>query len=137
MSEADNGGAKPPIHMSTSDYDQIAEMALGLENSAPALAKLLFDEIDRAVIYPDGQLPADVVALGSEVEYEDQSTGAVRRVRLVLPHQADMEAGRVSILTPAGAGLIGMSVGRAIDWPCLDGRPRSLRILAVSQEQQS
>jgi regulator of nucleoside diphosphate kinase len=52
-------------------------------------------------------------------------------VRLVLPFEADMEAGRMSILTPVGAGLIGLTVGQSIDWNLPDGRPRVLKILAV------
>ena len=39
----------------------------------------------------------------------------------------------MSILTPVGAGLIGMSVGREICWPCPDGRERTLKILEVKQ----
>ena len=65
-------------------------------------------EIERAVITPPARLPGDVVALGSEVEFEDESSGARRRVRLVLPADADIESGMISILTPIGAGLIGM-----------------------------
>jgi regulator of nucleoside diphosphate kinase len=53
---------------------------------------------------------------------------------LVLPSDADIEAGRVSIMTPVGAGLIGMSVGNQINWPCPDGRPRVLKILEVKQQ---
>jgi regulator of nucleoside diphosphate kinase len=132
-----NSGAKmPPIHMTDADYDRIADMALGIEKSAPILSKLLLDEIDRAVIHPAGALPEDVVALCSEVEFLDESTGTTRRVRLVLPSQADIEASRISIMTPVGAGLIGMSVGSEIDWPCPDGRPRVLKILAVSQGRE-
>jgi transcription elongation GreA/GreB family factor len=37
-------------------------------------------------------------------------------------------------MTPVGAGLIGMSVGREISWPCPDGRPRTLKILGVKQQ---
>jgi regulator of nucleoside diphosphate kinase len=56
-------------------------------------------------------------------------------VRLVLPAEADLDAGRISILTPVGAGLIGMRAGDEIDWPCPDGRPRILKIVDVRQSQ--
>ena len=46
-------------------------------------------------------------------------------------HYADIQANRVSVITPVGAGLIGMAAGQEIDWPCPDGRPRKLRILRV------
>jgi regulator of nucleoside diphosphate kinase len=125
---------KPPLHITESDYDVIAELAHVIEKRSPALSKQLVDEIERAKLHPDGKLPANVVALGSEVEFVDDSNGTRRKVRLVMPSEADIEAGRISILTPVGAGLIGMSAGREIDWPCPDGRPRKLKILQVTQK---
>ena len=75
------------------------------------------------------------MTLGSEVSYLDESTNLVRRVRLVMPGEADVEDGKVSILTPIGAGLIGLRTGQSIDWPGLDGRSRVLTILDVARAQ--
>ena len=125
--------AKPPIQLSGADYDVIADLALSIERHSPELSKLLLDEIDRADIHDDGALPADVVALGSEVEFLDVEAGTTRKVQLVLPGDADIDAGRISILTSVGAGLIGLRTGQSIDWPSPSGRPRVLRILAVTR----
>ena len=128
------GAANPPIHLSEADYDVIAGLAIPMEKSAPELARQIVEEIDRAKLHAPGKLPKDVVAIGSEVEFVDDSTGERRRLQLVLPAQADIEAGRISVMTSVGAGLIGMSVGREINWPTPDGRPRKLRILEVKQQ---
>lgn len=125
--------ARPPIHMSEADYDRIADMALRIAPAVPSLAALILDEIDRAELHAPGMLPADIVALGSEVEFLDTATGRTRRVRLVLPRDADIEESRISVLTPVGAGLIGMRAGGEIDWPCPDGRMRLLKIIDVRQ----
>lgn len=122
---------RPPIHILESDYDLIAGLALRIERSRPELARLLLEEIDRAEMHSDGDLPQNVVRLGSEVDFLDEGTGERRRVRLVLPDEADIGQGRVSILTPVGAGLIGLSTGQTIDWPTADGRSRMLKILSV------
>ncbi|MDT9601047.1 nucleoside diphosphate kinase regulator [Sphingosinicella rhizophila] len=127
------GAKKPAIRISEVDYDLIANFAMSLETRSPELAQTLFDEIDRARICPAGKLPLDVVRLGSEVSYLDESTNLVRRVQLVMPSEADIEEGKVSILTPIGAGLIGLRAGQSIDWPGLDGKSRVLTILDVSQ----
>lgn len=124
---------KPPIHLMDEDYDIIADLALSIERRSPELSKMLLDEINRAEIHERGALSPDVVAIGSEVEFLDVDTGAKRLVQLVLPGEADIEAGRVSILTPVGAGLIGLRRGQSIDWPCASGRPRVLRILDVKR----
>jgi regulator of nucleoside diphosphate kinase len=129
------GSAKPPIHISEADYDLIAALAIGMEQRSPALARQILSEINRADTYPADALPGDVAAIGSEVEFLDDSNGETRRLRLVLPAEADIEAGRISVMTPVGAGLIGMSAGHEIDWPTPDGRPRMLRILKVVQRR--
>jgi len=134
QAQTTRGSRKPPIHLSEADYDVIADLALAMQKRAPDLATLILDEINRAKIHGEGKLPADVVTLGSEVAYLDDSTGEERRLRLVLPQDADIAAERISVMTPVGAGLIGMSVGREISWPTPDGRPRVLRILDVKQQ---
>ena len=124
---------KPPIHLIDSEYDIIADLALGLERQSPDLSKMLLDEIDRAEIHAPGAMPADVVTIGSEVEVLDAHTGATRQLRLVLPSEADVDAGRVSILTPIGAGLIGLRKGQSIEWPYRTGETRMLKILKVTR----
>ena len=129
--------ARPPLQISEADYDTISSLALSIEHRSPDLSEQLLREIDRARVTPRASLPADVVTLGSEVEFSDEASGSSRTVRLVLPHEADIAAGRISILTPVGAGLIGMRVGREIDWPRPDGKTRRLKILSVNQEPEA
>ena len=124
---------KPPIHLIDKEYDVIADLALGLERQSPDLAKMLLDEINRATIYASDALPADVVTIGSEVEVLDAHTGATRKLSLVLPSEADVDVGRVSILTPMGAGLIGLRKGQSIEWPYRNGETRLLTILKVGR----
>lgn len=124
--------SRPPLVISNADYDLIANLALSIEGRLPTLARQLLEEIDRAEIVPALDLPPNVVALGSEVEFEDESSGARRTVRLVTPGEADIEQGRISILTSVGAGLIGMAAGAQISWPRPDGTERRLRIVHVN-----
>ncbi len=91
-------------------------------------------EIGRARIVPDDRLPADVVGMGSLVRFRDESTGAERTVRLVYPREADIAAGRISILTPIGAGLIGLKQGQSIRWEDRDGHPKVLQVIAVGED---
>ncbi len=128
---ARKSGAKPPIHISETDYDLISNHALRLEAKAPQVAKMLLDEMDRAYVHPAGQLPKGVVTLGSTVTFADEEVGKERRVRIVLPGEADIENGSLSILSQVGAGLIGLKAGQSINWPCPDGRPRTLQVISV------
>ena len=126
---------RPPIHMIDSQADMIADLAYNAEARLPQVSALLIEEIDRAKIYAADKIPADVVTMGATVEFVDEHSGADRTVQLVLPGEADIAAGRVSILTPVGAGLIGMREGQTITWPDRDGQERQLRIVKVAQRQ--
>ena len=66
-----------------------------------------------------------------------QASGADRTVELVYPRDADISAGRVSILTPVGADVIGLRTGQSILWPDRDGRERKLTIVKVLQNRKS
>src|SRR3546814_13371134 len=94
---------------------------------------MLLNEIDRAEIHARDTLPPEVVSLGSAVEFLDVATGATRQVRLVLPPVADIEAGRVSILTPMCQGLIRLRNAQSIAWPCSGARPRVPQHLNVTR----
>ena len=131
------GTAKPPIHISETDYALIASQAMRLEATAPQVAEMLLDEIDRAEVHSRDELPSDVVTLGSVVTFVDESTGVRRCVQIVLPADADIERSSLSIVSQVGAGLIGLRAGQSIDWPCPDGRPRTLRIVDVEQNPAS
>lgn len=98
-----------------------------------AAAERLGAELDRAIAVAPERLPADVVTIDSRVTFEDERSGAVREVVIVYPSAANASAGRISVLAPIGAALIGLRIGDAIDWPLPDGRWAEIRILAVAQ----
>lgn len=131
MSADKKGGLRPPIHLLDTEADLLGELALRAEHRHPVVAAMLLAEIERAELHDEKAMPSDVVTLGSEVEFLDEAKDHRRTVQLVLPNEADIEAGRISVMTPMGAGLIGLSAGQTIDWPDIEGRERSLRILTV------
>lgn len=128
-----HGGHQPPLHLIDREYDVIADLAMGIAASQPDLSARLMTELDRAELHAAADLPVGVVTLNAAVEFIDEGSGSRRVVQLVLPADADVAAGKVSILTPIGAGLIGMSQGGAIEWPDREGHPRLLRIVRVDR----
>lgn len=121
----------PPIVVSEADYDRLAALAAATEDRLPAVASVLQREMDRAQVLPAAAVPCDAVQMGSTVEFASDA-GQARRVTLVYPGEADIEAGRISILTPIGAALIGLSPGQSIEWLTRDNRPHRLTVLAVA-----
>src|SRR3546814_11231183 len=94
--------------MIDTEADTLTDLALARQDQSPAVADLLLQEIDRAKIHTADKVPGDVVTMHSRVEFVDEGNGQSRTVELVYPVDADIDAGRISIMTPIGAGLIGM-----------------------------
>jgi regulator of nucleoside diphosphate kinase len=99
----------------------------------PQVVALLDEELARARLVEDRDVPADVVTMGSRVVYEDAATGKRTEVTLVYPREADGARGKVSVLSRVGSGLIGLTVGQEIAWPMPRGDVKRLRVIAVEQ----
>lgn len=136
MSADKKGGLRPPIHLLDSEADLLGELALRAEHRHPVVAAMLLAEIERAELHDEETLPPGVVTLGAEVEFLDEAKDQRRTVRVVLPSEADIAEGRISVMTPMGAGLVGLSAGQTIDWPDIEGRERRLRILSVRRPER-
>jgi regulator of nucleoside diphosphate kinase len=121
---------RPFIIIGTDDQLRLTDVAMSALNQAPEVAEELLSEIERATVVPTHAVPANAVQMGSTVEFTTEE-GSSRRITLVFPGQADIAAARISVLTPIGAALIGLSEGQSIVWMTRDGRERRLTVLAV------
>ena len=85
-------------------------------------------ELDRATIVPDGDVPADVITLNSHAELLDLDTGEHMEFTLVLPAEANIDEGRISVFAPLGTAMLGYRVGDKFEWSV----PYGLRRLQVT-----
>ena len=123
----------PPITIRQADSERLAQLAEAAAETAPATAEFLADEIERARVVADTAPLAGIVGMESEVIFRDDATGLQKQVTLVYPKSADIDAGRISVLTPIGAALIGVSAGQAISFATPSGELKSLTVLEVRQ----
>ncbi|TCM20376.1 regulator of nucleoside diphosphate kinase [Novosphingobium sp. PhB165] len=122
---------RPAIHLIDDQAETLTNLALAAEHRLPEVAELLLQEIERATLHGSNALPARIVSMNCLVEFVDAASGSSRTVQLVYPGEADITGNRISILTPVGAGLIGMRQGQSILWPDRDGHDRKLTIVKV------
>ena len=127
-----NTQQKPAIVLSDTDCNRLTDLALAVQYRTPESTDELLAERERARIVPAAALPDDVIRMGSNVVYKS-AMGQTRRVTLVFPGDADIATGRISILTPIGTALIGLSTGQSITWRARDGREHELTVIAVEQ----
>lgn len=121
----------PQITIAQETVDHLEALVEGASARMPALAERLLEELSRARILPAARMPADVVGIGSRVTWRDESTGHEQTATLVWPEEADIDAGRASVLTPIGVALIGLKAGARFQWETRAGEHRNLTVLTV------
>ena len=136
MLKPDNEPASgnPPIVLDAQYVDRLEELAETSERTArlTGVARRLVQEIDRAQIVPSTQFPSGVVNIGNTVTFRDLGTGRQTTVSLVMPEDANVDDGRISVLTPIGVALIGLAVGSTFDWETPAGDRRWFEIVTVA-----
>jgi regulator of nucleoside diphosphate kinase len=121
--------SRPAVYVAAAEYDRLADLAEAFHGPG---ARLLAEELERAVVVDPRRTRRGFVRLGSSVSYLDHASGQNRTVTLVLPHEADIDQGRLSVTAPAGAALIGLSAGDVFSWRVDDGRVHELTVLSVA-----
>lgn len=119
--------AQPAIFITRHDHRRL--LALLDRHPDSEVAAALAAELDRATLVDT--LPADVVGMHSRVHFRNEANGHEHSVLLAWPETAAQHPGGLSVLTPAGAALLGLRTGNVIDWPAPAGLLR-LRLLATT-----
>jgi|SRR5690606_23240268 len=109
---------RPPIVIAEDEHERLTSLALAALDRAPGAVDL-FVELSRAKTVK--ALPEHVVGVGSVATFEYDGS-SYREYELVDPHRADITERRISVLTPVGAMLLGLSQGQTIEWVGPDDR---------------
>ncbi|NUB02056.1 nucleoside diphosphate kinase regulator [Azospirillum melinis] len=123
----------PPIVLKATDHDRLLALIEAASDKLPDVYEYLTAKLDRAAVIDASEIALAVVTMGARVAFRDEMTGLERTVTLVYPHDADLAAGRVSVLTPIGAALIGVASGQSITWYTRKDEAKTLTVLAVER----
>jgi len=122
---------KPNIIVSSLDAERLEILLDALPPAEAATHDGLLDELGRAEIVAPQDMPPGVVTMNSTVRFEIDTPREELRLTLAYPRDMANTTDAISILTPVGTALLGLSVGDAIDWPRPDGQLARVRILEV------
>jgi transcription elongation factor GreA len=110
------------------EYDAAKEAQGHLE---ARIAKLE-ETVANARLVDESQIDVSKVFILSTVRVKNVNTGAEATYKLVSPEEADMSAGKISIKSPVGQGLLGRSVGDRVGIKVPAGRIE-LEILEITR----
>jgi regulator of nucleoside diphosphate kinase len=107
------------------------------EGPAEEALELLATALRSAVAVPPGRVPADVVTMRSRLVLKDVESGRRREVVLVYPEEERSHDGHVSVLSPMGVALLGLSEGALVAWPLPSGHAAVLRVESVRYQPEA
>ena len=67
-------------------------------------------------LVPSREIPADVITMYSQVEIVDPLSHRRQQLTICYPRDAEPTLGFISVLSPVGASLLGLSVGATAHW---------------------
>jgi regulator of nucleoside diphosphate kinase len=124
------------IYLTSQDRDRLQSLSQRTgDKDRGDLAGLIY-ELSRAVVVPAAEIPGDVITMNSRVRLLDLQDGSMLEYTLVYPGDANFSEGKISVLAPIGAAMIGYRVGDEIAWEVPAGR-RHLRVEAVLYQPEA
>lgn len=124
---------QPRIHITARDLDTVETLIGRSATRTPALM-LLEAEIERAVLVEEASTRRSFCRIGSWVTYEDLTSGQVRTIQVVMPADADIDRRKVSVLSMAGAALLGLGLETEFSWTDNNDRTHRLKVLKIDDQ---
>jgi regulator of nucleoside diphosphate kinase len=89
-------------------------------------------ELERALVLDPSRLSPSVVTMHAAVRVRDLESGHRQELTLVSPSEAEVNAGRISVLAPLGTALLGHREGDVVERVM----PGGLRRLLIEEVRQ-
>ena len=127
------------VFLTEYDHDRLLEL---IESAKEYYARdqdyleELEEDLSRCRLVDSRSIPADVVTMNSRVRIRDLDTDKEMEVTLVFPHKANLEAGRLSILSPIGAAILGGVQGQVVQRKVRSGI-KQIRIEEITYQPEA
>lgn len=114
------------------DHARLARLRRDVGHAAEPRTENPIDAVlEMAELVAPSAVAPDVVTMYSQVQLADVATGARYPLTVCYPADAEPGAGFVSVLSPAGASLLGLRVGAVARWRGPTGEQRAARLVAL------
>lgn len=101
------------------------------------LDEMLDALLERAAIVTPDAIPKDVVTMNSRVVCTLEGEAEPRVWTLAYPDDADLAAGRLSVLSPIGQALLGARAGKSVDYRLPGGRAQRVTIVEIAFQPEA
>lgn len=99
--------------------------------------EILVRELLRAKIVDEHEIPAHVVTMDSRVEFREAENELSTVATLAYPGDSGLYEDAVSVLTPVGAVLLGLSEGQSMCYSGPDGKVKTINVMKVLHQPET
>jgi len=133
-------GKQTNIYITRPDHERLTKLIeIAREREGDANRKYvdsLEEELERAEVVQQEDIPADVITMRSMVRLKDLDSSEEVTYQLMFPTEANFDEGKISVLAPIGTAMIGYRHGDVIEWEVPSG-VRRLRVEEVLYQPES
>jgi regulator of nucleoside diphosphate kinase len=104
------------IMMSLDDYSLLCDIIRNRVDLKTEATRHLATELKRARLVDKKALPSDVIRVNSRVKIRELNGKNSMELILVLPSEADIRAGKISVFAPVGTAILGFRKGDMVNW---------------------
>ena len=131
MNSKSKPSERPAITISTQDADRLDKLLASMANADFFGRAELEAELTNANVVEQKDVPPTVVTMNSTVRFTMEATGKEFELTLVYPKDSDASGKTISVLSPVGSALLGLSQGDEIEWPKPGGGLIKVRVKEV------
>jgi regulator of nucleoside diphosphate kinase len=126
------------IVITAADFDRLHGLVESprYRTTHAVLLHTLKEELDRGKVVPPDRVPRNVVTMRSQVRIHDLKNNERENYTLVYPEEADINAGKLSVLAPLGTALLGTRAGQVVRFNAPAGQ-RRLRVEKILYQPEA
>jgi regulator of nucleoside diphosphate kinase len=130
--------AREELLITEADFDRLRHLVESprYRVTHAMLLPTLREGLERCRVVEPESVPDGVVTMQSRVRVRDLVGGETETYTLVFPDDADVNAGRLSVLAPLGTALLGARAGHTIEFAA-PGGTRRLKVERVLYQPEA
>jgi regulator of nucleoside diphosphate kinase len=121
----------PPIIIAWRDYARLERLADNALRERHPVGRFLMSEIRRAVVFDSNKRPDGVACLNEWVTYRVDGSRLSESRILVYPEELRNGQMELSVLSPLGAAVLGLSIGHRMKFFSIEGGVHSVVVEEV------
>lgn len=106
------------IFVTINDYQRLIGLIefSSIKRRNPEIVDRLLRDLKTAKMLPQENISSKIITMNSRVLLRELLTGREKEITIAYPHDANSKEGRVSVLSDAGAALLGRQEGDVVMW---------------------